>query len=200
MIKEHIRAIGNWLREENESLRESKRFHQFFPIGIREYDGVLTKPQDEIDPLLKGVITAEGSFGIMDKLEKGKKLSEKERKRVREAAWITSLGGHYTFTLLEADESLIIDVSLDNDEASNYLVRNIEGIVAFLFHKKGRQYRYNEAIVKQFVNNGELSILFQFSQVTQIPEKTSDLYLYTPPIEPNIAADERFLRLNLLLL
>lgn len=180
MITERVTRIREWVRQDREWRQEFRRFSQFFPHYM-EPNGLLTKPEEEIDPLLRGFYTAKGSFGLMRKAIKEKGLlTEEERTRVREAAWLNSLSG--TYEIGGAENCLEVKVSLDRGDALSYLLVNIaeEGTtVAFLNTLCEKSTRYREATGLRVEEN---SVTFSFPKV-DMGDGKPDLYVYTVPAQ-----------------
>ena len=200
MLKERISSLRNWFKYELEWQKETDWFHEFF-VGIECPNGVLTKPGEEIHPLQRGLITAVGSFGLMKKVVEGKTLSEEQRRRVREAAWLTSLSGNYTLEALPEREGVRVGITLENNEALKYLSSsaNTGSIVVFLSYHDGRRYRYKESSsIKAVLDESSPGIIFDFFEPHEAPTRDVRLFIYTQPLDvKNI--NPKFSRIRLLL-
>ena len=199
MLTERIGQVRSWLRQELAQQKEFNRFHNFFR-QMRLPDGVLAKPGEELNPIMRGFVTAKGSLGLMNKVIEGKELSQKERKRVREAAWLKSLTG--TYKLQHLQEGVVeTQILVENDEAMNYLSEHAskETMVAFLSYRDEKHYRYIESqSVGILQEDGVSRLTFIFPETGEVPDENREIYIYTRPID-NKKNDGRFLRLYFML-
>src|SRR3989344_2175028 len=199
MLTERIGQVRSWLRQELAQQKEFNRFHNFFR-QMRLPDGVLVKPGEELNPIMRGFVTAKGSLGLMNKVIEWKELSQKERKRVREAAWLKSLTG--TYKLQHLQEGVVeTQILVENDEAMNYLSEHAskETMVAFLSYRDEKHYRYIESqSVGILQEDGVSRLTFIFPETGEVPDENREIYIYTRPID-NKKNDGRFLRLYFML-
>lgn len=199
MFAERFSSLRNRLKYELDWLKESNRFNKFF-AGIEDPNGILTKAGEEIYPLHRGLITVRGSFRLMKKAVDGKTLSDEERKRVREAAWLTSLTGNYTLDPLP-EGGIKVGITLESNEARSYLSNNanIDTMVAFLSYRDTKHFRFKESSsIKTVQQEDNSHIIFDFPGVNETPTVGTRLFVYTRPLDvKNI--DPRFLRISLLL-
>lgn len=200
MLAERLSTLKNWLKYELEWYEEVNWFNKFF-VDTMSPNGVLTKPGEEIDPLHRGLITAKGSFNLMNKLVRGKTLSEEERERAREAVWITSLSGNYTLDQLTEREGVGVGITLENNEALKYLSSNADKgtTVAFLSYWDRKHYQYKESSSVKIIQKDNKSwVIFDFPEPYKMPTVDTKLFIYTSPLDiTNI--NPRFSRLTLLL-
>lgn len=199
MFAERFSGLRNWLNQERDRLKEFKRFNEFF-TGTEDPNGVLTKAGEEIHPLRRGLMTASGSFALMKKIVEGKTLSEKERERVRKAAWLTSLSGNYTLEPLP-EGGVRVGITLESNEASSYLSSNANAnnMVAFLSYRDTNNYRHKESSsinTAQEENNSH--IIFDFPQVHEVPTINTQLFIYSQ-LHDAKNTNRRFCKLKLLL-
>lgn len=199
MLTERIEQARSWLRQELAQQREFSRFHNFFK-QMRLPDGVLAKPDEEVDPIMRGFVTAKGSLGLMSKVVEGKELSEKERKRVREAAWFKSLTGVYE--LQHLPEGVVeTQILIENDLVMGYLSEHAskETMVAFLSYMDEKHYRHIESqSVGVLQEDGVSRLTFTFPDIVEVPDENRGIYIYTRPIDSK-KIDGRFIRLYFML-
>lgn len=199
MFTEKLFGLRNWLKQERDRLEELKRFNEFF-TGIEDPNGILTKAGEKIHPLHRGLITARGSLGLKIKMLKGKTLSDEERKRVREAVWLTSLTGNYTLEPFP-EGGIRVGITLENNQALSYLSSNADAnnIVAFLSYRDTKNYRHKESSsIKTAQEENDLHIVFDFPQVHEVPTRNTVLFIYSQ-LHDVRNIDRRFCKLQLLL-
>ena len=199
MLTERIGQVRSWLRQELAEQREFNRFYNFFR-QMRLPDGILAKPGEEINPIVRGFVTAKGSLGLMSKVVEGKELSQKERKRVREAAWLKSLTGIYELQQLPNGE-VETRILIENDEVMGYLSDHArkDTMVAFLSYMNEERCRYIESqSVGVLQEDGVLRLTFTFPDTRQVPDENRKIYIYTRPIDSK-KIDGRFIRLYFML-
>lgn len=191
------RVIHN-VKEELKCFNEFRRKDRFFPNDSSVTLGLLTKPGEDINPLMFGLLTAQGSLGLMLDFKRNKgRLSEDKAKRVRAAA-LLSLSGNYNFQLDE-QSGLRLKVTIENIDAYEYLAANIDTMVAFLkFLDDGKRLRYKESSGIKVEGEGNSSMAFEFPQVKEIPKNSVELYTYIKPFKED-RASKRFGSLKLLL-
>lgn len=199
MLTERIGQVKSWLRQELPQQREFKRFHSFFR-QMRLPDGVLVKSGEEDDPIMRGLVTAKGSLGLMSKIVEGREFSEEERRRVREAAWLKSLTGKYELQHLQ--EGVVeTRILIENDEVMGYLSEHAskDTMVAFLSYRNEKHRRYIESqSVGVSQEDGVSRLTFTFPDTGEVPDENREIHIYTRPID-NKKIDGRFLRLYLML-
>lgn len=192
---ERAGRVKEWIKAVCAQTSEFNRLRVYFPRPTQE-NGVLTLPGQNIDPIYRGFITAKESLGLIRKLQKEKELSNKERKSVREAAWLISISGNYRYNL--TDEGMGIEIIIENPDASAYLCENTGIMVAFLGFKGEKRHEYRKSTTIK-VGEKPSSIVFDFKQLKSIPMDYAHLYIHTRPVDEN-KVNKKFLRLNLLLL
>ena len=199
MLTERIGQVRSWLRQELAEQREFNRFYNFFR-QMRLPDGILAKPGEEINPIVRGFVTAKGSLGLMSKVVEGKELSQKERKRVREAAWLKSLTGIYELQQLP-NGGIETRILIENDEVMSYLSEHAskDTMVAFLNYRDEKCYRYIESqSVGVLQEDGVSRLTFAFPDIDRLPDENRAIYIYTRPIDSK-KIDGRFIRLYFML-
>lgn len=176
------RVIHN-VKEELKCFNELRRKDRFFPNPSAITVGLLTKPEEDINPLMFGLLTAQGSLGLMLDFKRNKgRLSEEKAKRVRAAALLSPYG-KYNFQLGEQD-MLWLKVAIDNIETHRYLAANIDTMVAFLsFLDDEKRLRYKESSCIKIEGQGNSSMAFKFPYVKQIPKNSVELYTYIKPVK-----------------
>jgi len=189
MFTESIRTFRNLISHEVELYKEFDRFGRFdrvFSFKI-DPDGVLTKPGEEIHTLHRRLITAGLSVSSKRKIIKGGNLTEKERRQVREAAWLKSISGTYSLNL-PPEGGVNVAITIDNNEALSYLTANADKntMVAFLSYRDKRHFRYKESesigVIKD--ENGTW-LTYAFPQIQEDPTRLTSLYIYTRPLDNN---------------
>lgn len=198
MFSEIIRTFRDLISPEVEWQKEINRFNRAFGFEINP-NGVLTKPGEEIHPLHRGLITAGLSFSSRRKIIKGENLPEKERRQVREAAWLKSISGTYSLNL-PPEGGVNVAITIDNNEALSYLTANADTntMVAFLTYRDKRYYRYKESKRIGVIKENGTWLTYAFPQVQEDPTKHTSLCIYTRPLDDN-KINAKFSRLNLLL-
>jgi len=199
MSAERLPSLINWAKYKIGWDKEVRKFDEFFPV-ISAPDGILTKPGEEIDPVLRRFITARGSFRLMRKFVDKKPLSEEELRRVREAAWSTSLNGNFILDPLP-EGGTRAGITLQNNETLTYLSQNAnnDSMLAFLSYWEKNHNRYKPSTsIKTIQEKDEPWILFDFPEAQDVPATITTLYIYTRPRDPK-DINKKFSRISLLL-
>lgn len=184
------------LQDYNDSFEEFKRHNQLFPV-IMIPNGILTKQEATIDPLLRGLLTAKESTGMAMKILSGKPWNGHEVKKLKEAT-VTALSGNYKWQQ-DNQGTMSLIITIENFDASCYLSENAHVMVAFINYKDGKHYRHKEAAkIRPQSKEGKSSLTFDFPQLQAIPTGRIELDTYTRTArDENI--NKRFLRLKLLI-
>lgn len=196
MISERVAVVGEFIRKEREFRREYRRFAQFFPVYL-DPSGVLTKSGEEISPIIRGFITAPGSFKLMRKaVQQRNLLSEEERKSVREAAWMNSLSGNYEIVDGVAGE-IAVKVTLDYGEAKDYLLGNVGNGTTAAFLNPHLRKSFPRHIEATGMGIEGSSVRFSFPSI-DLGDRSPDLYIFTIPKDKE-KINKNLSRMNLML-
>ncbi|OGH16029.1 MAG: hypothetical protein A3C30_00775 [Candidatus Levybacteria bacterium RIFCSPHIGHO2_02_FULL_40_18] len=189
MLRERLRLARERFAIFKDRQAEYKRFYRYFP----EYkiNGVLTPPGVEIHPMEKGVIAADISLPAKRKIAEGKPLSDTEKRKIKEAAWLTTIDGKYE--VKQTHEGLSITVSVETPGTLSYLMSNVPDMGAFIACRYHRQIRYPGTT--NIRKAGE-NLIYTFPQIQDVPEELYKLYIYTRPID-DAKLDPRYVRLYL---
>lgn len=162
MFKERYQKIKSAWQNEKQSLAE---FHEFSKIfdPLMPISGVLTcKDSEEIDPLLRGLMVARNSDRLFDKLRKGKEPTENEKREVREAAWLTSIGGAFDISFDPDNEETSILINIDNSDLLDLWSINRESVVAYFVFSEGKKHLKRIQNTGFEISAGEFPLKFDF--------------------------------------
>lgn len=191
---ERVRAIIESFQDVQRRVKEFERYNEFFLIQ-RNPDGILTKPEDAVSPLFKGIFTTERFFGIGNKILEKKRLNPDEAKELEESV-VTSLSGIYEFQRNEEGE-LQVKIQLERFAAFRYLSENVDVMKAFLnYADENGLYRCRQATkIYAQSEKDKPSIIFNFPQIEK-DTCYAMLNIHTRPIR-NENVNTRYLRLKL---
>jgi hypothetical protein len=197
VLTERISRIRDWTVNQFEISKEFERFQDIFGHQMKP-DGVLTKPEEEIDPIYRGFLTAKGSIPLIMKLKANKPLSNKERQLVREEAYLNSLSGNYVL-YPHPDRGTRVGITIDNIGPLNYITQNAtnDTMLAYLSYWNNKTLRYKPSTsVIPIQYRDKPWIIFHFPEAQDASSNGARLYISTRPLESK-DIDKKFSRISL---
>lgn len=197
MAAERISGIVNWLSYERNLYKELRKFNKFF-LGNEKPNEVLTKNGEAINPLTLSLITAKDRVPIIINSLLGDPLPAEQQQRIRHAI-LFSLTGNYDVNPLSEKEGIEVGITLENNDAQNYLSRNLNNMVAFLRYWDGKREQHKESsAITISQGNDPPRIVLDFPQTNEALSRNNRLYIYTRPASIK-DVDRRFTRIILFL-